>query len=360
MSKKVKAVFKVRKKENPTLPQFEKDGFPDFMRKEIFVQGELVSRFLAKNIKGDKIKFDYLKLKTDKIKRVYIIGSGESYGVIMSGAYNFEVICDVVTVCELISEFNCSNPVLDKSTLVIIVSQDDSSQEYKAALSRMEESGARFISILDFAPENANAISLDFSGRAQYPTASNTLRSIALIILSLYIGRKNQVITKPYIRLALASLFSFEERVKALLSNEFIIKQVAQVIDGKRVVITGTNVDFAAAAGAANLLDKIPCVYAKAAAYGELERTNTKECLVIYLSSNSGFYKMLGSRSVSLIIAPECLCEMGGNILSYPDSMPLLNPILSSIVFQLIYYHLARMHSIELDRQTSVEPDSLK
>lgn len=351
MSKKVKAVFKVRKKENPILPRFEKDGFPDFMRKEIFVQGELVSRFLMKNIKGDKIKLDYLKLKTDKIKRAYIIGSGESYDVIMSGAYNFEVICDVVCVSELISEFNCSNPVLDKYTLVIIVSPDNSSQEYKAAVARIEESGAHFISILDFAPENSNAISLDFYSRAQYPTASNTLRSIAIIILSLYIGRKNQVITKPYIRLALASLLSFEERVKALLSNEFIIKQVAQVIDGKRVVISGTNVDFAAAAGAANLLDKIPGVYAKAVAYGEMKRANTKECLVIYLASNSGFYKILGSCSVSLIIAPECLCEMGGNILSYPDSIPLLNPILSSILFQLIVYHLAKKNSLELDRQ---------
>lgn len=343
-------MIKKKKKEPPVLPPFEKDNFPDFMRKEIFVQGDLINHFLSKYIKAQKINFNYLKIKIDKIKRAYIIGNSTDYCTALAGAYNFEVLVDIPCTAELISEFNCSNPILDKSTLVIVISRSDKDFHTKIALERIRHSGAKLVGIFDFCTRYEWAISLDFESRSNISTASTSLRHIALTMLSLYLGNENEVITPLYVQIAIQMIQSLDERIKSILADEYFIKCKAEEFEGNNLLFTGANVDFASSIYGAYLMNNVTDTNVRAIPLGELNRNFVRDHQqIIAFASNKDFYTML-NRDIDFnsVIIPANIMEGEDNSVVYPDSIPLLNPILSGVCMQLAAYHIALDNSIEI------------
>ncbi|MGN1203370.1 MAG: SIS domain-containing protein, partial [Eubacterium sp.] len=175
MDSKEKIFIKKKKNSKPVLPQADKGSFPDFMRKEIFTQPQLINEFLSRYIKAGRINFDCLKIKIEKIKRAYIVGGSADYGCVLAGAYNFEVLVDIPCAPALISEFNFSNPILDKSTLVIVICADKNNELCKTALNRIKESGAKAIGIFNFEPESSFSVSLNITENSTVSTAGYTL-----------------------------------------------------------------------------------------------------------------------------------------------------------------------------------------
>lgn len=347
--KKINLMYKKKSKEPPELPAFEKDSFPNFMRKEIFIQGELINSFLSDYIKAQKINLNYLKIKADKIKRAYIVADIEDYCVALVGAYNFEVMADIPCNAELISEFNCSNPILDKSTLVVIVSKSDGEYHTKTALERARHSGATLVCIFDFCPQNEHAISLGFKSHSNISTAGTTLRHIAMTMLALYLGDENEVITPMYVQIAVEMMQSLSQRIKCILEDEYFIKSKAEVLKSPNVIFTGSNVDFACAVYAAYLLGNMTNANVTAIPAGELKVLPVGEnARLIAFASNKDFCNILSryTRCDSMVI-PANIMQNGDNFV-YPDSIPLLNPILSGVCIQLAVYNIGIENDIEI------------
>lgn len=343
LSTRTKFMIKKKKKLPPVLPPFEKDNFPSFMRKEIFVQGDLINHFLNKYIKAQKIRFNFIKVKIDRIKRAYIIGNAADYCVALAGAYNFEVLADVPCNAELISEFNCSNPILDKSTLVIVISHSPNDLHTKIALDRIRHSGCKVIGIFDFCPPDDWTISLDFESKSNILTASTTLRHVALTLLSLYFGNENEVITPLYVQIAVQMLQSLDERIKNILSNEYFIRQKAMEMINRDILFSGANVDFASSVYGAYLMNGVNDNHIQIIPAGELENCFIKpNQYTVAFASNKDFYNMLNKNiHFDTIILPASIMEVGENRFVYPESIPLLNPILSGVCLQLTAYQTA-------------------
>ncbi|MDE6155185.1 MAG: SIS domain-containing protein, partial [Eubacterium sp.] len=250
---KGKFFIKRKKTAKPIAPANEKGSFPNYMRKEIFTQPQLIDGLLERYIRADKIDFDFLKIKIDKIKRIYIVGSSEDYGCVLAGAYNFEVLVDIPAIPVLMSEFIYSNPILDKSTLVIVIG-NKTNEHCNAVINRANTGGARIIAVFDFDTENGYAISLDFNEKGAVSTAGYSLKYITISLLALYFGEKNQVVTELYIKIATKMLRSLGDKIKYVLESEYLIKHILQKTDENRLLLTGTNVDFASAIYGAHLL----------------------------------------------------------------------------------------------------------
>lgn len=339
-----------RKKEQDCLiPVADKENFSDYMRKEIFTQPELINNFLQKYINADKINFDFLKIRIDKIKRIYIAGSGEAYGAVLAGAYNFEVLADIVCVPVLLSEFNFSNPILDKSTLVIIVSGSKNDVQFKTAQKRVNNSGAKLIGIFDYDNESSFAVSLDFVQGATVSTASYNLRYLALAMLALYFGEKNQVVTQLYIKIATRMLITLGDRVKRVLEGEYIIKHMAEKLDGNQVILTGTNVDFATAIYGAYVLSFAFNRNVNSVPLGEIGLLQNEQKNIIAFASNENFYNLLvKSLSDGVRITPYNVNPKDTLAVCYDDTIPLLNPVLSTVVIQLTAYNIAKNNNLSL------------
>lgn len=328
-------IFK-RKREEPIIKPPSLESFPNFTKKEIFTQGELINDFLSRYIKAGKINFDYLKIKIDKIKRIYVVGSGTDYSCAVFGAYNFEVLLDIISVPVSSGEFACSNPILDKGTLVVLIG-DDSRIEKRTA-----QAGAKLIKLLDFGDDKA-AITLNYKTLGTFHSASYSLRLTALSLLALYFGEKNQIITTLYVEIATQMLCSIADKIKHILSQEFIINELCRSIDFDNLVLTGSNVDYAISLYAGRVLSDTLKKDIPAVPLDELSPFQRNSKTLIALASNIDFYNLLDNNlNYQLKIVSSSVNVIDEKTVFYDESIPFLNPILSGIVIQMINYCLSQ------------------
>lgn len=319
-----------RKKTEPVVEEITLGSFPDFTKKEIFTQGELIDKLLDRYIKADRINFDSLKIKLNKVKRIYTVGSGTDYSCAVFAAYNLEVLADIISVPISNGEFIYSNPILDKNTLIILLGNDERVE--KRALT----SGARLLKIVDYCEDKAH-ISLDCKTLGEFETASYTLKLTVLAMLCLYFGEKNQVITSLYVKIATHMLRELCKGIKQILSHEFIISELAQILDFNNMVVTGTNIDYAVSLYAGQLFSQFSQKHIPAIPLSELYTLEGKYTPIAF-ASNSDFYSLLNTEAnYQLIITPNNF-DSASDTLVYDELLPLLNPILSAVTVQLIAY----------------------
>lgn len=327
----MKKLLAKKKKEPEMVSPPSLDSFPDFTKKEIFTQGQLIDDLLGRYIQADKINFDFLKVKIDKIKRIYIVGAGIDYSCAVFGAYNFEVLLDIIAVPIALGEFVYSNPILDKNTLVVLIGESISVQK------RIEGSGARLIRITDFSASKSDIV-LNYKTLGRIPTASYSLKLTALAMLALYFGEKNQVITPLYVKIATQMLRGLKNKIKGILSQEYIINEIAGTLDSDKLLFTGTNVDYAVAVYAGELLQSGKCI-SSSIPLSQLNSEYRDNFSIIALASNLDFYNLIGSADdFRLKIVSSGVSAFDENTLTYDESIPLLNPILSSVAVQMIAY----------------------
>ncbi|MDE5974769.1 MAG: SIS domain-containing protein [Eubacterium sp.] len=327
----MKKLLAKKKKEPAVILPPSLDSFPDFTKKEIFTQGQLIDDLLGRYIKADKINFDFLKVKIDKIKRIYIIGGGTDYSCAVFGAYNFEVLLDIISVPLALGEFMYSNPILDKNTLVVLIGESSSIQR------RIEGSGARLIRIMDFSDSKSDIV-LNYKTLGRIPTASYSLKLTALAMLALYFGEKNQVITSLYVKIATQMLRGLKNKIKAILSREYIVNEIAGELDSDKLLFTGTNVDYAVAIYAGELLQSAEC-FSSSISLGQLNSKYRDNFSIIALASNIDFYNLISNiDDFKLKIVSSSVDAADDKMLSYDESIPLLNPILSGVIIQMIAY----------------------
>lgn len=308
------------------------DSFPDFTKKEIFTQGELISELVERYIKADKIDFDYLKIKADKIKRIYAVGSGVNYACALFCAYNMEVLADVISVAVSNSEFLCSNPILDKNTLVIMIGDD------KKVENRAHTNGAMTVKIVGYS-DDKNAVRLNFKTLGSFESAEFTLKLSALSLFALYLGEKKQVVTSLYIKIATQMIKDLPQKIKHILSQEFLINEICKSLNFEKMLITGTNVDYSIAIYSALLLSDTANADISAVSLGELTPYQKSSKMLLALASNIDFYNLLDTRlTYQLKILSASVDALDEKTLLYDESIPLLNPILSAVVIQMTTY----------------------
>ncbi len=315
--------------------KFEIDGFSDYVKREIFLIPRLVGALVEKYTKAGKINFDYLKIKTDRINKAYIITDEANYGLAVTGRYNIEVMCDIICVNELISDFNSTGPILDKSTLVIALCADEN--YCLSAKLKSEKSGAKFIGIYDFAFHDKCTISIDFKSKADMPTASTLLKLTALLMLFIYIGKKNEVITELYYDITVKMLFSLEKKLDAVIKSEYLLKQTGIFLKNKKIHLLGANVDFGTAIYAAYIINCFCDGDAFSSALTDDEKSLDKY-VSVFIASSCEHYSLLGSRQVSLSIAPDGISDK--NVFTFDESIPLFNTVINMLCMQMIMYYM--------------------
>lgn len=120
------------------ISQAEKTGYKHFMLKEIFEQPEVLRNIFKERIKeGKKVVFLEQKIKDatfKKIKNIVIVACGTAYHAGLTGRYILEKMTGIPVWVDQSSEFRYRDPIVDKSTLVIVVSQSGETADTLAAL----------------------------------------------------------------------------------------------------------------------------------------------------------------------------------------------------------------------------------
>ena len=135
---------------NPMM--IEKRGFKHFMLKEIYEQPEVVRDTLAGRTSLDtgEVKLDEIAIPPEVCSeraQGVIIACGTSYHAGMVGKYLMESLARVPTDVEFASEYRYRDFILDKDTLVIVVSQSGETADTLAALRLAQDKAAAVLAV---------------------------------------------------------------------------------------------------------------------------------------------------------------------------------------------------------------------
>ena len=108
------------------ISQAEKKGYKHFMLKEIHEQPEVLKGILQERTAGGTVGIEELAISKGalkKVKSIAIVACGTAYHAGLTGKYILEKYVRVPVWVDTSSEFRYRDPLVDKDTLVIVISQ---------------------------------------------------------------------------------------------------------------------------------------------------------------------------------------------------------------------------------------------
>ncbi|VAW18816.1 Glutamine--fructose-6-phosphate aminotransferase [isomerizing], partial [hydrothermal vent metagenome] len=128
----------------------KKQGFAHFMLKEIHEQPNVLSGIIKSRLKGSNVCLEGLNLSESQIKgfrQIVIVACGTAYHAGLVGRYVIEKLAGIPVSVDAASEFRYRDPIVDKKTLIIAVSQSGETADTLAAVKEAKRKGAKVISI---------------------------------------------------------------------------------------------------------------------------------------------------------------------------------------------------------------------
>src|SRR5690349_2948808 len=128
----------------------EKAGFETFMLKEIHEQPDAVAETIGDRLRKGRLELEGLGMDDDELRnlsRIVILAAGTAYHAGVAARYAIEEWGRVPVEHDIASEWIYRNPVLDRSTLVLGISQSGETRDTIAAMHLAREMGARTVAI---------------------------------------------------------------------------------------------------------------------------------------------------------------------------------------------------------------------
>lgn len=169
------------------------------MLKEIYEQPNSVRETIGSRLpENEPCNFDDLNFSKEflsKINKIYIVACGTAMHAGLSGKSSIEKLCNIPVTVDIASEFRYRDPILDKNTLCIYISQSGETADTIAALKLAKSKGAITLAI-------SNVIGSSITREADYciythagpeiavaSTKAYTSQVVLLNILAVYFGR---------------------------------------------------------------------------------------------------------------------------------------------------------------------------
>ncbi len=131
----------------------EKGGYDHFMQKEMYEQPKALHDTIAPRMKNGEVDFyDEISLTKEDFKRfkkIFMVACGSAWHVSMAAKYIIEKFSRIPVEVDLASEFRYRDPIIDKDSLCIIISQSGETADTLAGLREAKSKGAHILSIVN-------------------------------------------------------------------------------------------------------------------------------------------------------------------------------------------------------------------
>jgi glucosamine--fructose-6-phosphate aminotransferase (isomerizing) len=176
-----------------------KDGFPDYMSKEMHEQPMAVANTLLDRVlPNGTLALDEVRISDDELRsvdKVFIVACGSSYHAGLMAKYAIEHWARLPVEIDISSEFRYRDPVLDSRTLVIGVSQSGETVDTLQALREARRWNAKILVISNVVDSSmtreADAVLYTRAGPeiGVASTKTHLAQIAALEILALYLAQ---------------------------------------------------------------------------------------------------------------------------------------------------------------------------
>ena len=259
----------------------EKGGYEHFMLKEMYEQPKTVRDTLSPRIKDGRIVIEELGMTDEEIasiQKIHIVACGSAYHTGVTNKYIFEGLARIPVEVDVASEFRYRDPILEKGTLVVIISQSGETADTLAALRLAKERGIMTLGIVNVVGSSiareADKVMYTWAGPeiAVATTKAYSAQLIALYLLAIKFAQVRGKITESETAELITDLKKLPDQIEMLLHNKEKIQRFAnRYIAAKDVFFIGRGIDYAISLEGSLKLKEISYIHSEAYAAGELK-----------------------------------------------------------------------------------------
>src|SRR5690625_3989277 len=260
----------------------EKDGYDYFMLKEIAEQPKAVADTLLGRVSAEgQLSLDAMRLSDQELReidKVVVIACGTAYDAGMVAKYAIEHWTRIPVEVELASEFRYRDPVVDRQTLIVAVSQSGETMDTLMALRYARSQGARALAICNAngstIPRESDAVLYTHAGPeiAVASTKAFLTQLIACYLVGLYLGQVRGTKWGDEIRSVVRELADLPDKVDEVLATMEPVRALARELkDANSVLFLGRHVGYPVALEGALKLKELAYMHAEGFAAGELK-----------------------------------------------------------------------------------------
>ncbi|MCD7943494.1 MAG: glutamine--fructose-6-phosphate transaminase (isomerizing) [Clostridia bacterium] len=353
----------------------ERGGYEHFMIKEIMEEPAAVKATIDPRIKDGRVVFEDFSFTSErmaKIGRIIITACGSASYAGEAGREMIEALCRIPVTVELASELRYRSPIIDESTLVIVVSQSGETADTIAALKESKARGAETIAIVNVVGSSiaklADHVIYTWAGPeiAVATTKGYATQTAVFALLSIYFAELCGKIDGERYKKLVSELEKMPSKIqRAIDINHHIPYLSKRYADKKDVFFIGRGFDFAVCREGALKLKEISYIHAEAYAAGELKHGTIalieNGSLVVALACSEELYdktasnveevKARGAKVLAVVHEDnKRAVSTSDDFILVPETEPLFTPIAEIIPLQLFAYYVAKENGCDIDK----------
>ena len=360
-----------------SLEQIEKGGYDHFMLKEIHEQPKAIidtyrGRMLADEGIIRMAGIDNHMNKFLNAERIIIVACGTSWHAGLVGEYLIEEFARIPVEVEYASEFRYRNPIITSKDVVIAISQSGETADTLAAIKLAKSKGAFVFGICNVVGSsiaretNAGAYTHAGPEIGVASTKAFTTQITVLTLIALKLASKKGELSKSDLRTYLQNMQLIPGKVEALLKIDEKVKEIAAVYkDAKNCLYLGRGFNFPVALEGALKLKEISYIHAEGYPAAEMKHGPIalidENMPIFVIATNKGHYEKVVSniqeiksragKIIAIVTEGDTqVKEIADHVIEIPETEEAFTPLLTTIPFQLLSYHIAVMLDKNVDQ----------
>jgi glucosamine--fructose-6-phosphate aminotransferase (isomerizing) len=354
-----------------------KGGFAHFMLKEIYEQPRAVQETFRGRISDDAgtVHLEEMRLTPAKMKafrRIVITACGTSWHAGLVGEYIIEELAKTPTEVEYAAEFRYRDPLVDRSTLVIAISQSGETADTLAAVKEARRRGAYVISICNVVGSSitreSDAVILTHAGPeiGVASTKAFTTQLVVLLLFAVGLGRIKNTVSATKARELFTELRVLPKKIEDVLKKGREIVGVAdRYYTRPNFLYLGRGKGFPIALEGALKLKEISYIHAEGypaaeMKHGPIALIDRNMPVVVVALPGKRYEKILGNiaeikarkgRVIAIAVRGDRrIKERVDDVIYIPPTPEDLTPVISVVPLQLLAYHIAVKRKCPVDQ----------
>ncbi|MBN2356149.1 glutamine--fructose-6-phosphate transaminase (isomerizing), partial [candidate division KSB1 bacterium] len=358
------------------LGQIEKAGYPHFMLKEIMEQPQTLRNAMRGRLLLEEgtAKLGGIEHDIESLlyaRRMVLTACGTSWHAALIGEYMIEDLTGIPVEVEYASEFRYRNPIVNEDSVVIAISQSGETADTLAAVREAKRKRSKIFGICNvvgssIARETDAGIYLHVGPEIGVAsTKAFTAQVTVLALTTLLLGRARSVSSTRGRQIAQA-LQAIPDKVEQALQNHEQIKALAEQYGRvNNFLYLGRGYNFPVALEGALKLKEISYIHAEGypaaeIKHGPLALIDKNMPVVVIATRDSVYDKVLNNieevrsrNGIVIAIASEGdenIKRYAQHIVYVPETIEMLNPLITIIPLQMLAYYMAILRGCDVDQ----------
>ncbi|HEY4457083.1 MAG TPA: glutamine--fructose-6-phosphate transaminase (isomerizing) [Pseudonocardiaceae bacterium] len=357
----------------------EKGGHEYFMLKEIEEQPDAIADTLRGHFDGYRITLDEQRISDQDLRdvdKVFVVACGSAYHSGLVAKYAIEHWCRLPVEVELASEFRYRDPVLDRDTLVVAVSQSGETADTLEAVRHARTQKARVLAVCNTngaqIPRESDAVLYTHAGPeiGVASTKAFLAQIVANYLVGLALAQARGTKYPDEVGHEFHALEAMPAAVQQVLSTVDQVKSLARDLsESKAVLFLGRHVSYPVALEGALKLKELAYMHAEGFAGGELKHgpialiedglpvvvvmPSPKGRTVLHAKLLSNIKQVQARGARTIVIAEEgdeTVRPFADHLIEVPAVPTLLQPLVSTVPLQVLAAEIARSRGFDVDK----------